>query len=63
MVNLGELCDLLGVTSTTLYRMLEKGTCPIPHTRFGKIFMFPVEDVEAFLRAETQTGKSPEENR
>lgn len=46
-----ETAEILGISTETLYRSVEKGECPIPVLRFGTRIVFPKDGLDLILRA------------
>jgi excisionase family DNA binding protein len=44
-----DAASRLGITARTLYRMIDEGT--IPAYRFGRVFRFKADDIDAFLES------------
>lgn len=54
-----EASAYLGISETTLHRMIRRGD--LPHTRIGRVLRFRILDLDAYLEANT-TRESPAED-
>ena len=55
LMGVPEVARLLGISENTLWKMLRRGACPIPHFKMGRLVKFRSADVGRFLRGEAET--------
>jgi len=56
LINVKELAEILNVPVSWIYQRTRLGTEALPHIRIGKYVRFDVDQVLAFLQAQTKSG-------